>query len=445
MDQISLIPHYIFHSHISLKKKTNSFFQYEQDEVELQSSELREILSSLETIDKEVYCWFTIDNQVTVRQRMVIESHLEKVLEERMTNGWDVQVLLLPIGQSFSLENCLIQIEILLMSLKKRYPTEYIGQIVGAKTNLVSQAFLIECLRQFPQRYISLYWDGSKTASVYHPGKVNPKSWYRLFREFIQDYDYQGALELLSDINISSNNLKAIEAILRSQLKRMNFAFEEAEQFLTEAMNLLGSTRSLSETKTIFSKLLSNDREIKELERIAELFRQIEVYVQIDDLPSFLIRLYRAREAVLFYLLQFGQTNGNTHYPMEQKSSIYQVFEVLEDLYDNFEIDGYFGAYFFLKSNNVAGILDSRNKSFIGHSRKPIYPKELWNAFAGNANRTLAKTKRRFLMDVDLMLRDLGIKADENFTSLNLLILQLAEDIKKEDGYAEGKTNHSMV
>jgi len=278
----------------------------------LQSDELNRVLSTLESMDKEVYCWFTVDSQITTRQKMVVEDHLEKLLEERISEGWDVQVLLIPIGRTFSLESCLNQLEILLLPLKKRYPTECFGQIVGAQTNLISQALLLEGLRQFPQRCVTLYWDGTKTTSVHHPGKVNPKSWFRLFREFIQDYDYQGALGLLSDLTVSSDSLKGIEGLLRSQLKRMNFDFEEANHCLSEAIILVGSNHCLLETKAIYAKLLNHDPKIKELERIAELFRQIEIYVQMDDTPSFLVRFYRAREAVLFYLLQFAQTKSST-------------------------------------------------------------------------------------------------------------------------------------
>ncbi|WP_394186768.1 hypothetical protein [Metabacillus halosaccharovorans] len=441
MENISLIPHYIFDPHIKLNKKKSkrgtSFFNYEMDKVIHQCKELNEILLSLNSLEKELYCWFTVDHHITQRQIGVIEGHLEKVLEDKLLEGWEIHVNLIPLESRLSLDNCLAQIERHFVPLRKKYLKEYFGQIVGQRNGLISQALLLEGVRQFPNRYISLYWDGQQLATVYNETVVSPKTWLSLFKEFIHDYDYQGALELLTDIKSESSEYQVIESILHTQLKRMNFAFDEAAQYLKTAMSLVNLNETLVETDEILSRLLSEDMKQKELERIVELFRQIDVYIQTDDVPSFLVRFYRAREAVLFYLLQFGRTNADTAITYKKKSSIYQVFEQLEELYDNWEIDGYYGAYFFLKSKNVASILEVRNKSFIGHSRGSINQKDLWYAFAGTTHTTIAKAKRRFQMDVDLLLRDLGFHVDDNFYSINQFLIQMAERMETGNGYVE--------
>jgi len=441
LETISLIPHYIFHPHISLNqnkpKKGQSFFRYDMDEVIQQCNELNEILLSLNSVNRELYCWFTCDHHITQRQVSVIEGHLEKVLENKLREGWEIHVILIPLASRLSLESYLAQIERLFIPLRKKYPTESFGQIVGQRNGLISQALLLKGLRQFPNRYVSLYWDSQQLTHINNETTVSPKTWPSLFKEFIHDYDYYGALELLTDMKSHSTEYQVIEALLRTQLTRMNFAFDEAAQYLKNAMTLVNTHESLVETEGIFSRLLSEETKQKELERIVELFRQIEVYIQTDDVPSFLVRFYRAREAVLFYLLQFGKTDADNDLHFAKKSSIYQLFEQLEELYDSWEIDGYYGAYFFLKSKNVAGILEARNKSFIGHSRMSINQKDLWYAFAGTTNTTIAKAKRRFQMDVDLLLRDLGVQVDDNFYSINQFLLQMVDRMRTEGDYVE--------
>ncbi|MGX6443609.1 hypothetical protein ACWM35_10385 [Neobacillus sp. K501] len=443
MGNESLIPHYIFNSHISLnqnmKKRGHSFFQYDIDEVIHQCNELNDILLNLDYLHKEIYCWFTVDQHIMQRQIGIIEGHLEKVLEDKLQNGQEIHVMLIPICRVLSLDHCLSKLELHLLPLRKKYPTESFGQIVGQTNGVISQALLIEGLRQFPNRYISLYWDGKQLISIYNDSEISPKTWLSLFKEFIQDYDYQGALELLTDIKSDTSEYQVLEAILHTQLQRMNFAFDEAAQSLEKAMNLVKSHQVLMETDEILKRLLSGESYQKELEleRIAELFRQIDVYIQTDDIPSFLVRFYRAREAVLYFLLKYGRTDEEASIAIEKKSSIYQVIEKLEELYDSWEIDDYYGAYFFLKSKNVASILEVRNKSFIGHSRNSINPKDLWYEFAGTTKTTVVKAKRRFQMDVDLLLRDLGIQVDDNYYSMNQLLLQLAEEMKTGGGYVE--------
>jgi hypothetical protein len=98
----------------------------------------------------------------------------------------------------------------------------------------------------------------------------------------------------------------------------------------------------------------------------------------------------------------------------------------LEEKYDNWEIDGYYGAYFYLKSANVAGALNVRNNSFIGHSRNKVDKEELWHSYFGTSKTTFNKAKRRFIMDTALMFRDLGVELDENIMSINRFLLQLS-------------------
>ena len=162
------------------------------------------------------------------------------------------------------------------------------------------------------------------------------------------------------------------------------------------------------------------------------MYRQLEVYFEKEDYSSFLVRFYRAREAVLYYLLQHGQ---HVSYPIKvgKNPSIYQVIDQLEEKYESEAITQYYGTYFYLKSKNVADTLQVRNNSFIGHGRKEINHRDLLTAHYGTASTTVKKAKHRFMMDSTLMLKDLEAELDDNFEHMTRLLLAVSRKLEKNE------------
>lgn len=402
-----------------------------------ESEKLKEMVSQIPAREIEIFSWFTVDKELKRKEANLIENHLESFLSRELDYQWKVNVQLICTHENSTMVEFVNQLESILIPMMKKYPTEYFAAVYSEEKALLSQALLIEGLKHFGDRYVNLFWENRKVHVVNYPVQTKENDWFSLFKTFIYDYDYLGALKIFSNMKASygdSPQFQFIEYLLKMQIKRMNFSFEEAYGYLKKGMELHKDYEVLHETETILKHLTMEHSKQRELERIQELFRHIYLFLETDNVPSFLVRFYRAREAVLFYLLQFARTGEFEYSFHEKKSSIYEVFELLEEMYDNWEIDGHYGAYFFLKSLNTHNILMFRNRSFLGHARNKIEPNKLWQSFAGTDIVSPKKAKRRFQMDVDLLLRDLGVQTDDNFFALNVLMIKVAEELVERKG-----------
>lgn len=384
------------------------------------------ILTQLQQKDGTIFCWFQVEDSIKKQEMIKIERQLESLLEEYFSEEWDVEAVLIPTSNQASFEKIRFQVDSIIHKIFKRFPFENFTQIVGFGDIIPYQAIFMEAISQFGNRYSSLYYENNEILLSHTETEPNMKSWTKEFRDLIMDHDYQTALELLSELN-QTQEVAGIKYLLQMMIDRFNFAFEDALGHLAQAKGIINHPL-LDETSTKLSLILSEDNKTRDMNRIIELYRQLDVYLDLDDTTSFLIRFYRAREAVLFYLLHHAQTE-QTQVHIGKKSNIYQVIEELEQKYDNWEIDGYYGTYFYLKSQNVARTLNVRNQSFIGHARSGIDKKELWHSYFGTSKTTIEKAKKRFMMDTTLLFRDLGILLDENIIDINQLLLQLVSDI----------------
>lgn len=390
-----------------------------------QAKKISSILQNLEQAGGTVVAWFIVEETIKQREIYKIEQQLEFELQQYIDKDWDLEVFVVPGSKNCSLDEYRFEIEPYIHKLFIRFPFESFAQFVGFGETLPFQAIFLEGLSQFGDRYVSLYSDeyGNFLISTTQLSLTsNIENWGKQFRDFIFDHDYQAAFNLIKDID-QTTEIKGVSLLLQMMIDRFNFAFDDAIEHLDEAIRTLGENEVLKQTKEKLIPLQSQNNQIRDLNRVIELYRQLDIYFDIDDTLSFLIRFYRAREAVLYYLLQHAQT---IPFAVRQgkNGSIYQVIDELEQRYDRREIDGYYGAYFYLKSKNVAQALDIRNQSFIGHGRKGIYPNQLWHSYFGTTKTTLQKAKRRYFMDTALMFRDLDAELDENIIDLNRYILQ---------------------
>jgi hypothetical protein len=390
-----------------------------------QLMQLSSILRHVSRKDKRtLIAFFLLDDRFYKYERVALEKKLEDWMEAKIKGKWQVEVHFLPVSYgNIDLDKCRVEVERLIHKLCVRFPFEQFGQIVGFGDPSLFSLIFLEGVRQFADRYVSIYWTEKEVHM--EPTATDPplETWSKQFRDFIIEHDYQAALEMLQDLE-ETKEKETMAHLLQMMVDRLNFAIEDTLFHLEKALELLGAEGILVETKEKLLPLLSPDLKTRDLARIVELYRHLDMYVDMGDTVAFLIRFYRAREAILYYLLQHAQTVPGK-VTVEKKSTIYEVIELLEEKYDQWEVDGYYGAYFYLKSLNVAGALQVRNRSFIGHARRGVDQKELWHAYYGTANTTLEKAKRRFIMDTSLLFRDLGVELDENITDLNRFLLQL--------------------
>jgi hypothetical protein len=246
-----------------------------------------------------------------------------------------------------------------------------------------------------------------------------------LFTQFVTNYSYEAASSILKDGR--GPLWDALRQLCRMQQNRLAFDFAEAmrawEQANEQLPADLAADPSFQHARVILQQLLNGEasREQVELAQLVELFRHLELYLQIEDTASFLIRFYRAREAVLTFVAH--------HYGIERvrTGSIHEYFVQLEEAMERDDSLSYLGAYFFWKSKNVSDTMNLRNRSFIGHGRMGFSESRVWEEYSGYAMQTVALSKRRFIRDASLMLRDLGAKLDSNFEMLNGFILAVAK------------------
>lgn len=426
MKEQLLIPQILFSGVIKkVHSEENSNWEIPVEPLLEQLKKLQPILSRLHQEEGTIFTWFLVDNSFNKSAKVKIEKQLEAIIEEYI-DGWEVEAILIPASEHATYEDIRLEIDILIHKLFKRFPFEHFTQIVGFGDVVPFQAMFIEGLQQFGDRYASLYYENNELHISQTKTEPNIRNWKREFRVFIMDHDYQTALELLRDVE-QTKEILGIKYLLQMMIDRFNFAFEDAFKHLIQAREMI-SHPLLEETSDKLSRILSRDKKTRDINRIVELYRQLDVYIDIDDTTSFLIRFYRAREAILYYLLHHAQVVPS-QVQSKKKSTIYQVVDELEQKYDNWEIDGMYGAYFYLKSQNVAQTLNVRNQSFIGHSRKGIDKKQLWHSYFGTSHTTMERAKKRFFMDTSLLFRELGNPLDENIIDINRLLIQLVSTI----------------
>lgn len=388
---------------------------------------LSRIVKKLPQDDGTIVVWLLVDPSFQKYDLTSLQQKIELRLEKDLGDKWDVEAMTIVVDHEWDIEKLEDDIERLVHKLCVRYPFSYFAQIPTFGDPIVYQILFLEGVRQFTERYATIYFDGENVHVERTVLAIHSETWMKQFRDFIIDHDYEAALEMTKDIE-ETEETTALKSLLYMMIDRLNFAFEDSLAHLKIAMMHLSDEEVLLETKKNLELLLDKNIKKRDLARIVELYRHIDMYLDMDDVVSLLIRFYRVREAILFYLLQHAQTIPHT-VEFAKKSTIYEVFDELEEKYSNWEIDGYYGAYFYLKSANVAGALNVRNRSFIGHSRNKVDVKTLWNSYFGTSRTTYTKAKRRFIMDTMIMLRDLGVMPDENIMDINRLLLQLIRKI----------------
>lgn len=431
------IPQFVFTPMLERKKEEKGQFRYvyQREKIVEEAAGLKEILHQFPQNDGIVVAWFVADDTLTYQHAYNLTNKLEDLLEE-MLDDWEVDVQFVPGNPATSVEEFVIDVEAIIHKLSLKYPLEMFAHIANYGHPALSQAIFLEGIRQFENRYCSVYWEEGELYIMPTTIRQRTDSWGKQFREFILDHDYQAALEIISDIE-QTETVKGIKALLHMMVDRFNFSFREALNHLEEAKEYLGADGEdlpiiLKDTRKCLEPLLSPEERVQDLARIQELFRQIDVFMEIDDTSSFLVRFYRVREAILFYLLNHLRTNADEPSErIERKGSIYNIFDQLEEKYMNWEIDGHYGAYFYIKSVNVAHALEVRNKSFLGHSRNKVDRDRLWKSYFGTKHTSVEKAKQRFMMDTAIMLRDLGVLEDENIPKLNRYLLELVSRIEE--------------
>lgn len=437
MSESAIIPQFLFEGSIrqvhDLKGRDRAPYWQVQSDFEDQVREMINILQLLPKAGDVAIVWIPIEENIKWKHIKGIQTKLEHQIERLLKKTCDVIVELIPAQEPYTVEETAASLEMMIHRLSIQYPFETFGHVIGLGHPVISQALFLEGINYFGERYSSIFFDNDETVLV--PTNVHslPHSWMNHFKNFVMEYDYIGANELIKDLE-PNPKVEIVQKLVQVMIHRMNFSFESCLKLLESLKEEIGERDLYMLTRSHFVNLLSRNKQNRDLARVDELFRQINCYLEVDDVTSFLVRFYRAREAVLFYLLEYAQTEPS---PVRKKknSSIYEVFEKLEEKYDCWEIDGYYGTYFWLRSSNVAKVLEERNKSFIGHSRSGINIERLWHSYYG-VSTTVEKAKRRFKMDTSLMLRELGIKDDDTFDRMNKLIIDLMTIAEKRGSEA---------
>ncbi|MFY4685937.1 hypothetical protein [Bacillus anthracis] len=406
-------------------KPVSPYWQFDEEKFQQEMGTLHQVLQSLQQDAGVVVIWFLLEEAIKAQHLANIEKQLTDKISKLLSADWEVEVMLIPGTTTSAAHDLLIDIEAHIHQLMNRYPFEYFVQIVGFGEYAPFQALFLEGMRHFENRYAALYWDGKRSHITFTEYETSTTSWSQQFRAFVNEYDYQAALKLLEEKN-DSEVAKGLSCLLQSMLDRLNFAFSESIAHIKESTTYLGESDITTAMLKTLKPLVSKERQERDLARIVELYRQLDAYLEVNDLASFLIRFYRAREAVLYYVLHY---NEKEDVPRGRHGTIYEVVDQLESKFDEGQIEQFYGAYFYLRSSNVGRALHIRNQSFIGHGRDGVSGFQLWSNYYGTSRTTMEKAKRRFMLDTNLLFKDLGADMQYRYSSINKYILQLSASI----------------
>ncbi|OCS82795.1 hypothetical protein [Caryophanon latum] len=328
----------------------------------------------------------------------------------------DVPVECLFVQQHMPFRQTLLYVDRYMHRLALHEPFMPVAYMSDTITPL-DQAIVIEGAKTFEERFMTIH---PNAVQQYEEAATNP-SWLQLFQHFLHEFDYESAIDMLEPLP----NATHIRDLLYVQLHRLNFHFDEAHR-LIQQMDLNDAT--LQKTSSILQQLIAPPSSEQALAEITELYRHIYVTLQKEDWSSFLIRFYRAREAVIHYLLIYAAYESKP----KHNEPLFKQIEKLEDAYESGDANDHYGTYFYIKSANVVNALNVRNQSVIGHSRAPIDPKLLFINYYGTSAKS-SQMPERFLADTRIMLRDLGSALDDNMLELNDFIFeQMAHYLQEE-------------
>lgn len=381
------------------------------------------------------YIWLFIETDG--EEEKITYRSLELTFENRLydlfsINQMKIDVLAVPF-QRDHLSKFSIMIQENLYRIRQQEEKTEVLAMLPQNMPIVHTQLLSSNHQLFANHFTNLFVKKDQIVTSNPYLKKQPPLWLHNFRSFIFDYDYIAALEVINDLPESQTKIN-IQHFLKMMINRFNFAFKAANHRLNELITQFGSIDILVQTHFSLQTLTGNEKKARDLARIQELTRHMETMMERNDIFSFLVRFYRLREALLFYLFNYVEERGFYHFNSSIRKSIYDRYEELEKLYGLHDIKKYFGFYFFIKSNNVNQAILYRNRSFIGHSRQPIDRESFWKAYAGNERINLKKAKLKFQNDLSVLLKDLGLKKDRNIEDLNEWILTYARKLEVGDG-----------
>lgn len=379
---------------------------------------------------KKIFVWVRLHHPFSIRQQLEFEERWESYIREKTQK--EVELISIVRKKENVFDDELIEVDRAMHRICIQEPFGEIVLFSQLEQPELQQAVLIEGVKTFSNQFCLIMQDETTGELVYQQFYDSPykKSWLQLFQHLIHDYNYAGALKLIEGLE-RNQKTEFIKLLLEVQHLRENFNFEEAYEKFQEARRVHRSSNlKLLQTEIILQHLNGERGEQKkDLEQIQELYRHIKALLLKEDYPSFLTRFYRAREAVLNYIVKYG---ADEEINISKSATIYQFIDEVEDLYEKGKINRYFGVYFYIKSSNVANALQVRNKSFIGHNRKPISKNAIFQEYYGTKNIKIPQATERFFGDTRIMLRDLGGSLDDNLEIMNTYLIELIVSAARE-------------
>jgi|GEM_PF-2532218 len=379
-----------------------------------------------------LYLWYCIqvDSEREAQYWQEVRRKVQSVVSQTFA-GVQLRVLVVPYI-STSLEDLTAAFAPYIHKISVIHPLDRLGQVVGTGDPAVAHAFFIEAIKQWEDRYVSLYPDDFAYTAVDTPALFVEKSWHSVFRQLVLNYDYRDALQALNErirLQGEEEELTLVKHALKMLVDRLNFAFRQASVHLKPLEAIPHPL--IAQTKEILNRLLlAEGNRDGDLERIAELYRHLDLYLEMDQLHSFFIRFYRAREAVLQFIYRYG--GDAVREAPTSLHVIHQLIEQIEEDYAKEELYRYVAAYFYAKSKNVTDTLQLRNVSIVGHGRRGFRDKSVWEKYTGYGGHPMYKSKLKFERDSALVLRDLGTDSDEHFSEWNQWILtQVSKGVHK--------------
>lgn len=370
---------------------------------------------------ERLFVWLTTNSSY----RKSVHGEFPTIFEETLQKQFPYEIDVMMVKEQEHFDGMLIGVDQMMHQLCIHFPFENHLLAINNEDSLCQQAVLIEGVKTFEDHFGTFYLKESAYLKQYEHSHFSSE-WFNMFQQLIHHYDFVGAKELLKEFQ-PSDEIMVVDSLLSIQEYRFNFDFQEAKNRWELISGKVPKDLRLFQLGLILDRAVGADEHHQDLERIQELYRQVKACLMKGDSASFLTRFYRAREAVIRFVLKYGlRKESKTVF-----STIYQLIDFLEDQYEDREIQKYYGAYFYTKSSNVGDTLAIRNHSFIGHKRLPIQTKKMYEEYYGTYVDRTSQMTDRFLGDSRIMLYELGGMLDDNIDDVNAFLIEYINDFAR--------------
>lgn len=307
--------------------------------------------------------------------------------------------------------------------INKLYPTLWEKEVyilLDTGTQLQNTVLVNQALRYFSDEVNILSWSSGKMECLAIGHVATEGQLVEMLKYFISKNQYNSALKLLNEDQFFfslhlGEMFKPLINFCKAMTLRQTFDFKGAIGYWSEAEQLFQGHKSIvyyQKEKEHLEKLVYLDNpKLREGALLIELFSQLRSLLTQNEQAAFLVRLYRFREALLKYILNYYAQG----FVPKNKHNFNSLLVQLGHAFFCNQVNISPAVYFFLKSKNLWDVIALRNHSFIAHGRQGFSNTDWRREYAINNSFSATRAVRIFIEDLSIILKDIGLEVQDSF------------------------------